>query len=462
LRFWPEIFLSLLLIGVFASRPIPVQANNKTGLQADSTNPYFWISDLNNTIGNWKHYHNYSEIVNTARLLNFTYPNIVNVFSIGQSWQNRSIYCIELTNKGDEVQKPQVLFVGLHHARERISAEIPFYFATLIASNYETNSEVKALLDQCDIFVIPALNVDGLELETTNQWQRKNVHNYGGLNITTPHDVDGDGQVEEYVALNGNVSTWYEGTSQDQRTYQIGVDLNRNYGYQWDSWHYGDILSSGSDIYRGPAPFSEPETQAIRDLALKHNFKYAVSFHSGNECIYYPWAYTVNPTPDDGLFKEVAGNLSKLTGPGVPALQGGKSDPASGEWGDWMYSNRSVYAFTCETFTNMSAWQRKLLRGTEQLPELISYSGVFGYYNPSPSNIERTIRKWLPVFPYIATQALSYTPPTKPAPPPPPPLDQYITIVMTPQLYPSLMAMLAVILTTIRIGTRRKHEFIHA
>lgn len=459
MRLWPEIFLALLLIGILVSRPVSVQADSKEVSQAGDAGSYSWISNLNNTLDNSSHYHNYSEIVEIAELLNSTYPTITNVFSIGKSWENRSIYCVELTNKEDKTPKPQVLFVGLHHARERISAEIPLYFVTLIASNYQTNADIRLLLDHSDIYVIPALNVDGLDLQTMNQWQRKNAHNYGSENITTPHDVDGDGQVEEYVARFGNVSTWYEGTSPDQGTYQVGVDLNRNYGYQWDSWHYGAILDPGSEVYRGPAPFSEPETQAMRDFALEHNFTYAISFHSGAQCVYYPWAYTINPSPDDELFKEVAGNLSKVAG-GVPFIQGGKSDPASGEWGDWMYSNRSVYSFTCETFVNNSAWQYKLLEGTEQIPELTSYSGVMGAYNPSPGNMEKVIKKWLPVFPYIANVSLSYTPPSKPSPPlPPPPLDQFMATVSTPQVYPGLMVILALVLTTMKVGIRKKHGF---
>jgi len=68
--------------------------------------------------GNWSHYHNYTEIVDTLLYLNDSYPNIVDVFVIGQSWQNRDIYCIRLTNESNTNPKPQVFFVAtIMHAR---------------------------------------------------------------------------------------------------------------------------------------------------------------------------------------------------------------------------------------------------------------------------------------------------------------------------------------------------------
>jgi cytochrome c oxidase assembly factor CtaG len=67
---------------------------------------------------NWSHYHNYTEIVDTLIYLNTTYPSIVDVFPIGQSWQNQTIYCIRLTNENITYPKPKVFFVGYHHARK--------------------------------------------------------------------------------------------------------------------------------------------------------------------------------------------------------------------------------------------------------------------------------------------------------------------------------------------------------
>lgn len=44
-----------------------------------------------------------------------------------------------------------------------------------------------------------------------------------------------------------------------------GVDLNRNYGYKWGLDNEGSNPDPCSQSYRGKAPFSEPETQAMRN-----------------------------------------------------------------------------------------------------------------------------------------------------------------------------------------------------
>ena len=347
----------------------------------------------------WTRYHNYSEIVETLLYLNSTYPNIVDVFSIGKSWENRNIYCIRLTNENLTDPKPKVFFVGCHHACELISAELPLYFVVHAATGYGVNATITRMLDFSEIYVIVALNVDGFNAVEVNEWQRKNVHPYdedgdGLLDEDPPDDEDGDGFIE--VGIGGLM----EGIDDDgdgllNEDWIGGVDLNRNYGYQW-----GATGASGSpypkDIdYRGPTPFSEPETQAIRELALQHTFKYAISFHSGVEGIGYPWCYTATPTPDNELFREVAGNLSDLVN--APFTQGGAWQRNSGTWADWMYGNRSTFALACEIFANESAWHS----------EGEWTKGVFQFYNPGPAQIETVILRWLPVFTYITNRTIS-------------------------------------------------------
>ncbi len=70
-----------------------------------------------------------------------------------------------------------------------------------------------------------------------------------------------------------------------------GVDLNRNWGYQWGG--EGASTSQGSDTYRGASGFSEPETQAIRDFITNRPYIRAhVDVHSYSQLILSPWGYT--------------------------------------------------------------------------------------------------------------------------------------------------------------------------
>jgi len=361
----------------------------------------------------WTHYHNYSEIVNTLFYLNLLYPNLVDVFSIGKSWQNRDIYCIRLTNESNTHPKPKLLFVGYHHARELISAELPLYFAVEAATNFGTNETITHMLNNSEIYIVPALNVDAFNIVKQNEWQRKNVHPFdedgdGLLDEDPPDDEDGDGYIEDLYFWNGTYYEFirWEGRDDDgdgllNEDWVGGVDLNRNYGYQWDAPCQSGSPYPWAEDYRGPTPFSEPETQAIRDLALGPYFKYTVSFHSGTEVIGYPWGYTTDPTPDDATFREIAANLSALIG--APYGQNSGLYTASGMWEDWMYANRSTFALTCEIYGNNSAWQY------EPGPEPYTWweKGVFQFFNPDPSQIETVIQRWLPVFTYITNRAIT-------------------------------------------------------
>jgi len=363
--------------------------------------------------GNWGHYHNYTEIARALIYLNETYPNIINVFSIGKSWQNRDIYCIRLTNETNTHPKPKLLFVGYHHAREPISAELALYFAVDAAANFGTNETITRLLNYGEIYIVPALNVDGFGAVKQNEWQRKNVHPFDEdgdtlLDEDPPDDENANGYIEDLIRWDGSqwVFVRWEGIDNDgdgrlNEDWIGGVDLNRNYGYQWNATCDSGSPYSWAEDYRGPAPFSEPETQAVRDLALNNDFKYAISFHSGTEVVGYPWGYTTDPTPDDDIFRQIAANLSALVG--APYGPNGGLYTISGSWDDWMYANRSTFALTCEIYTNSTAWQYE--PGPE--PDTLWERGVFQFFNPDPANIETVIQRWLPTFTYITDRAIT-------------------------------------------------------
>jgi len=150
-----------------------------------------------------------------------------------------------------------------------------------------------------------------------------------------------------------------------------------------------------SPVYRGPAPFSEPETQALRDLVLQHNFTHAISFHSGLEIIIYPWGCTADPTPDDAKFVEIAQGISDITG-GLPYVS---PTVMYGLWDDWMYGEADVLALTCEIFRN-GTWMDALIE-SGPYPNTTWVGGDRWLNNPFPSGIQTTIERWLPVFTYI-------------------------------------------------------------
>ena len=91
-----------------------------------------------------------------------------------------------------------------------------------------------------------------------------------------------------------------------------GVDLNRNYGYQWD-YPGGSSNITSSETYRGEEPFSEPETLALANFVRENNFTSAVSLHSGSSMVLAPWAYNVSVAcPDKEQYDLVGDKLCGL------------------------------------------------------------------------------------------------------------------------------------------------------
>jgi murein tripeptide amidase MpaA len=221
-------------------------------------------------------FHSYAELERELLALQNSYSQIARVIDLGDSLEGRNIYALKISdNVYQDEQEAEVFFVGCHHAREWISVEVPFLLGKYLVENYDTNSQVKDLVDQCEIWIIPLLNPDGLEysIHFYRYW-RKNRRD------------------------NGNGS--------------FGVDPNRNYSYNWGLDNEGSSPSSFSDVYRGPAAFSEPETQVIRDLFTERNFQAVISYHSYSQVILYPWGYTNQPTAEDQLLDQIAASMSGL------------------------------------------------------------------------------------------------------------------------------------------------------
>ncbi len=253
------------------------------------------------------------EIERTLEQLTKTFPNIVsNKFSIGKSYEGREIWAIRLSDHPNvyEPTEPTVWFDALHHAREAMSGESLLLFADWLVNHYGTDPTVTRLIDSRNILLIPCVNPDGYE------YNRQQHPNGGGLWRKNRRD-------------NGNNS--------------YGVDLNRNYGWEWRA----DSNDPNGEDYQGVAPFSEPETAAIRDLLAQQTPSLSVSVHSyGNEWM-YPWGYTALPTPDDEIFRGYAAKIVATNGYttetawNLYGMTRGASD-------DYHYGTYNSLAFTVE------------------------------------------------------------------------------------------------------------------
>ncbi len=259
-------------------------------------------------------YHNYAEITADLQQLQTQYPTLARVVDLGKSVEQRSIWAIKISDSvAVEEDETEILFVGGHHAREWIAVDVPFLLAEYLLSNYETDAKIRAFVDQGEIWIIPLLNPDGHQYSVvSNRLWRKNRRNNG------------------------------DGT--------FGVDLNRNYSFEW-----GGPGSSGdtfSDIYRGPEPFSEPETRVLRDFANQHNFRAMISYHSYSQLVLYPWGHTSAPAPDEIILSQLATTMAdsifRVHNVRYVPQQSSDLYLASGDATDWLYGETSVPAYTIE------------------------------------------------------------------------------------------------------------------
>ena len=127
---------------------------------------------------------------------------------------------------------------------------------------------------------------------------------------------------------------------------------NRNWGYQWGTSVGG---SSGSpnafdDTYFGTAPFSAPETAALKTfLDGLSNFKSFVSYHSYSELYLRPWAYTTADPPGEQTLRAIARrNIDRIAAVHGHTYGENISYTATGEATDFIWQEKRVAAFTPE------------------------------------------------------------------------------------------------------------------
>jgi predicted deacylase len=277
-------------------------------------------------------------------------PNIANWIDIGDSYEKTvsdgksgyDIFELNLTNKdtNDLTDKPDLFIQASTHGNEYTPTEAVTRFAEQFVSGYERDPDITWLLDYVDIHIVPVVNPDGRKLAEQGYPWRKN---------TNPNAPEG---VEPAVFPD------------------YGVDLNRNYDFEWGQVPGGSSGEPANPTYRGEFAFSEPETKALRDrlfevlptqpetsdsnAAFQDSNGVYLDIHSfGNEVL-YPSGSTTEPTLNDEGLRNFGSKLSYFTGEnGEPydvkqSFENGATDGASE---DWVYETFGIPAYTLELGT---------------------------------------------------------------------------------------------------------------
>jgi hypothetical protein len=249
------------------------------------------------------------------------YPDLISARSAldFETHNGRNLYWVRLSdNPGIDEDEPEVLYTGMHHAREPIGMQLLIYYMYYLLENYDTDPDVRYIVDNFELYFVPIINPDGYAFNIQN-------------------NPNGGGMWRKNRRVNDDGSH--------------GVDLNRNYSYMWGYDNYGSSPEPGADTYRGPSEFSEPETQCLRNFCLEHEFKLALNYHSYGNQLLYPWGYTQEPNPEDQIFNFYAQQLTYEN-----AYEYGASSlisyPTNGSSDDWFYGEQEekepVFAYTPE------------------------------------------------------------------------------------------------------------------
>ena len=275
-------------------------------------------------------YHAYPEMVSHIKQVAEQHPGIVRVFSIGQSHQGRKLWAAEISdNVGRDEGEPEVLFDGLHHAREHLSAELPIYILDLLTNQYgrktDLGQRVTNLVNKRRTWIVFMVNPDGLQYDLTG-------NPYRG---------------------------WRKNRQPTPGSTKVGTDLNRNYGYKWGCCG-GSSGSPGAFDFRGRARWSAPEVRAMRDFVNgrvvdgAQRIRTHITFHTAGELVLWPYAYTSKDLPPDmtaldlATFKAMGRAMARTNG--YRAKQSSALYRSDGDMIDWMYARHRILSFTFELY----------------------------------------------------------------------------------------------------------------
>jgi len=262
-------------------------------------------------------FYSYQEVEAELLALEQAYPTLVRVVDIGDSLEGRNIYALKLSdNVHTDEDEAEVVFLGCHHAREWIAVDVPIRIARHLASLYASDARIRALLDRSEVWIVPIVNPDGLEysIYVYRYWRKNRRFNANG---------------------------------------SYGVDLNRNYSFQWGYDNTGSSPVPDSATYRGTGPFSEPESRAVRDFVAAHDFQALISYHNYSQIILYPWGYIKEVHPEDELLEYLASNMvGRMAQSNGRVYDYGPAGDSlyttNGDTTDWALGAEGIPAFTIE------------------------------------------------------------------------------------------------------------------
>lgn len=344
----------------------------------------------------WDRYHDYKQITQFCKDLAKAYPELVQVESIGKSFEGRDIWALKITDykTGKPNEKPGFYIDGGIHANELQGVEIPMYTAWYLAENFYNVKFINQLLKDKIFYILPTISPDSREKflyeannpNSSRTGQRPFDNDGDGLvNEDKLDDLDGDGNI---VMMRRKSKTgrfkqdakfptrMYQVRGDEQGEYEMlgyeGIDNdgdglvnedmegtydpNRDWAWNWQP----NYVQNGALYYPGTLP----ETRAVKDFIVKHpNIAGAQSYHNyGGMFLRAPGA-----AEDDALIDrsdkeayDVIGKLGEKIIPGYDyfVLYKDLYTVYGGEI-DFLALTRGIFTFSNELMTSYKLFNQK-------------------------------------------------------------------------------------------------------
>jgi len=341
----------------------------------------------------WNRYYDCAGLEGILTRLHGAFPQLTEMYSIGTSTADRSLWCLEVTARdvGDSKRKTGMYIDGDIHGNEVQGSEVVAYTAWYLCHQYGRNKQVTSLLNDRVFYLVPTINPDGrdswLHQAHTSSTSRSGVapldNDQDGLcDEDDVDDLNGDGHITnmrikdphgrykphpdypDYLMLRvkpgerGQYTLLGREGIDNDKDGQInedgrgGYDMNRNWAFDWQP----NYVQRGAQDY----PFSQPETRAVAEFILRHpNIAAAHSYHnSGGLILRGPGRAGGEIQSSDERVLQWIGDRGQQILPYYRSII--IAEDLYTVWGgalDWFYGARGILTFSNELWTSKNLYK---------------------------------------------------------------------------------------------------------
>jgi hypothetical protein len=352
----------------------------------------------------WDRWLDHDEIGERLRLMEATWPDLLELQSLGESYGGREMWLMTINNPrtGDEMDKAAMFIEANVHGNEIQGAEVTLYTIWYLMENYGRIDEVTRLVDERVFYILPSVNPDGRDyfMDGTGSGARSghipvDSDGDGLFDEDGPDDLNGNGVIEQIRKYTpgegthrvshldprimeqvppGEVGDWVllgsegldnDGDGQVNEDPVGGYDPNRNYASDWQP----NYIQGGSMDY----PFQLPEARATQEFwETRPNIAGMQSFHNtGGMILRGPgtaW-YGTYPQSDIRVYDELGENGERMLPyynyliiwQGLYSVHGGSID--------WTNDGMGVISFSNELWNGGQYFNSPLLQEQARDPD---------------------------------------------------------------------------------------------